>query len=248
MRYLLVCFYCIALLNSCKKDAVPDLLLPHAYSNKSVGASANDLLSSDKFSALIVEINFMPGFTPDAAALNHFKTFLENTLNKQGGIEIRQRQIASSNQGTYTLNDIKAIEKNNRTVYSDGNTIGVYCLITDAPYTENNVLGVAYRNTSFVLMGKTIHNNSGGIGQASRTKVEATVLEHEFGHLLGLVNIGSPMQSDHQDHAHGNHCTDADCLMSYAAETTDVLGFLITGTIPPLDAACKSDLQANGGK
>jgi len=36
--------------------------------------------------------------------------------------------------------------------------------------------------------------------------------------------------------------------MYYAAETTDVLGVLITGTIPPLDANCQADLHANGGK
>ena len=31
--------------------------------------------------------------------------------------------------------------------------------------------------------------------------------------------------------------------MYYAAETTDVLGFLLTGAVPPLDAACLQDLR-----
>ena len=46
----------------------------------------------------------------------------------------------------------------------------VYVLFTDASYEVANVLGVAYRNTSVVLFGKTIRSNSGGLGQASRVK------------------------------------------------------------------------------
>jgi hypothetical protein len=36
--------------------------------------------------------------------------------------------------------------------------------------------------------------------------------------------------------------------MYYAAETTDILGFLISGPVPDLDANCLADLKANGGK
>src|SRR5207237_5065751 len=105
-----------------------------------------------------------------------------------------------------------------------------------------------YRNTSIALFGKTIHDNSGAVGQSSRTKLEATVLEHEIGHLLGLTDVGSPMQTPHKDATHGNHCDNSNCLMYYAAETTDVLGFLITGNIPSPDAHCIADMHANGWK
>jgi predicted Zn-dependent protease len=133
-------------------------------------------------------------------------------------------------------------------VFTTGDEIGVYFLYTNGNFTENNVLGAAYRNTSMVLFGKKIHDNSGSLGQASRTKLEATVLEHEFGHILGLVDIGSPMQTNHKDAAHGNHCSNTNCLMYYASETTDILGFLVTGNIPAFDANCAADLHANGGK
>ncbi len=127
--------------------------------------------------------------------------------------------------------------------------MAVNILYTNGQYTGSaNTLGIAYRNTSIALFGKTIHDNSGGVGQTSRTKLEATVLEHEIGHLLGLVDLGSSMQVDHKDSSNGNHCNNKNCLMYYASETTDILGFIITGSIPQLDTNCKADLKANGGK
>lgn len=241
-------FFMLAM-GSCKKtDTITGLPSINNENNKNVGVSANDLLSASKFSSVKIEIQYMPGFQPDAAAINNLSTFLNSLMNKPGGISIVQTQIAASGKTVLTLNDIATIEKNNRTAYTSGNQLGVYFLFTDGGYSEANVLGIAYRNTSMSLMGKTIHDNSGGFGQTSRTKLETTVLNHEFAHILGLVNIGSAMQTNHQDGAHGNHCINTNCLMYYASETTDILGVLITGNIPALDANCKADLTANGGK
>ena len=190
----------------------------------------------------------MPGFQPDAAAVNNLVNFINSLTNKPGGVTVVQTQIAASGKAVLSLNDIATIEKNNRTVYTSGSQLGVYFLYTDGNYSEAGVLGLAYRNTSMSILGKTIHDNSGGVTQASRTKLESTVLEHEFAHILGLVDIGSSMQTNHKDAAHGNHCNNSSCLMYYASETTDILGILITGNIPVLDANCKADLSANGGK
>ncbi len=246
---LAIGFLILFAIASCKKsDTISNLPSINDANNKIVGASANDLLSAANFTSVKVEIQFMPGFQPDAAAVNNLATFLNSLLNKPGGISVVQTQIAASGKTVLSLQEIGTIEKNNRTVYTAGNQLGVYFLYTDAGYETPNVLGVAYRNTSMSLMGKTIHDNSGGLGQTSRTKLESTVLEHEFAHIMGLVDIGSAMQTNHKDAAHGNHCNNSNCLMYYASETTDILGVLLTGNIPPLDANCKADLTANGGK
>ncbi|NNC69731.1 MAG: membrane metalloprotease, partial [Flavobacteriaceae bacterium] len=66
---------------------------------------------------------------------------------------------------------------------------------------------------------------------------------------LGLVNVGSPMQTHHQDTAHGKHCIEEECLMYYTAETGEgLVNMLSGGSVPSLDTQCKADLQANGGK
>ena len=231
-----------------KKDSSTGLPSINSDNDKSVGASGHDLLAGSTYTSVKIEIQYMPGFAPDAAAVNNLVAFVNSLTNKPGGVTVVQTQIPSTGNPVLSLNDIATIEKNNRTAYTTGTQIGVYFLFTDGGYTQSNVLGLAYRNTSLCILGKTIHDNSGGIGQASRTKLETTVIEHEFGHIMGLVNLGSPMQTNHIDAAHGNHCNNSNCLMYYTSETTDILGFLITGAIPVLDANCRADLTANGGK
>jgi predicted Zn-dependent protease len=234
---------------ACKKETAftnnPDADDLH---NNAVGFSANQLLSAGTYNSLKIEVQYMTGYAPDAAALNHLQNVLTAYLNKPSGITIVTKEISASSSTTLSIDQVRKVEEENRTVFTTGDEIGVYFLYTNGNFTENNVLGAAYRNTSMVLFGKKIHDNSGSLGQASRTKLEATVLEHEFGHILGLVDIGSPMQTNHKDAAHGNHCSNTNCLMYYASETTDILGFLVTGNIPAFDANCAADLHANGGK
>jgi len=216
--------------------------------NKPVGASANELLSSSKYTSIRIEVQYMTGYLPDPGALNHLQTVLSGLVKKPSGVNIVTKEIPASGNVVLSVDDVMQIEKNNRTAFTSGNEIALYVLYTNGNYSDNNVLGVAYKNTSVVLFGKKIQDNSGGIGQASRTKLVATVAEHEMGHLLGLVDIGSPMQTNHKDAVHGNHCSNTNCLMYYASETSDILGFLVTGNIPSFDANCLADLHANGGQ
>ena len=233
----------------CKKsDTISNPPSISIENNKAVGASANDLLSAAKYSSIKIEIQYMPGFQPDAAAINNLITFLNSLINKPGGVSVIQTQIPSAGKTVLTLSDIVTIEKNNRTVFTSGNQLGIYFLYTDGNYTQTNVLGLAYFNTSIVVMGKTLHDNSGGFTQPSRTKLESTILGHEAGHLLGLVNLGSPMQTNHEDPSNSKHCNNNSCLMYYITNTTGIMGTLMSGNVPPLDANCKADLTANGGK
>jgi hypothetical protein len=241
---LFLCF------TACKKETTvfsnnPDANYLH---NRAVGASASELLSAGTYKSLKIEIQYMTGYVPDASALNHLQNVLNTYLNKPSGITIVTKEIPPASFNTLSIEGVKSIEEQNRTVFTTGDQLGVYVLYTNGDFTDNNVLGAAFRNTSMVIFGKTIHDNSGALGQTSRTKLEGTVLDHEFGHILGLVDLGSTMQTAHKDAAHGNHCSNTNCVMYYASETKDILGFLLTGNIPPFDANCIADMHANGGK
>jgi hypothetical protein len=253
MRTYLKWLFIAALVAGCSKSHNNDTYtnnpnIPDYLHNRPVGASAKEILASSTYTSLKIEIQYMTGFAPDGGAIAHLQSTLGALVNKPGGISIVTNEIPGSGNQTLSLNDIKSIEQKNRTAFTSSTELALYVLYTNGNYTEDNVLGVSYKNTSVVLLGKKIHDNSGALGQASRTKLEATVLEHEIGHLLGLVDLGSPMQTAHRDATHGNHCNNSNCLMYYSSETSDILGFLITGNIPTLDANCRADLHANGGK
>jgi len=233
----------------CSKTDFRTGLAPISAANDRVtGSSGRDMLTSASFIQLNIEIQYMTGFAPDAATLSNLTSFLNSLLNKPGGISISQKEIPAGNKASYTIDDIAGIEQKNRTVFNSGNRLGVYILITDGSYSDPSTLGVAYRNTSLCLFGKTIFDHSSSIGQSARTQLESTVAEHEFGHLLGLVDLGTPMLTNHKDDTNGKHCNVKNCLMYYATETSDVFGLLLSGNIPTLDAQCLADLHANGGK
>jgi len=210
---------------------------------KTLGASAHDLLSAAIYTSLHIEINYMPGYEPGDATLSVLKLFLQNYLHKPDGIQIVTNNIAASGKTILSLGDLVAIEKKNRLAFTAGKTIAVHILIADTDYTDPNYLGISYWNTSFCVFGKAIYANSGNSGQMSRTNLLITLLEHEFGHLLGLVGQGSAEQSPHRDALNGFHCSNPNCLMYSAIETNPV-----SPNIPFFDAACMADLRANGSK
>ena len=186
---------------------------------------------------------------PGTSSINKLKSFLEERLNKPGGITISlDDEIVSPGIDSLTANQVYELEQEHRDRFTSGTTLAAYFLFLDNSYERENVLGIAYFNTSMAIFEETILDNTGGFGQPSATTVESSVLMHEFGHILGLVDNGSPAVQDHVDEENGSHCDVESCLMYWAIQTTDLMGNLMGGSIPELDEQCLHDLQANGGK
>lgn len=214
--------------------------------------SPNDFLAANKYDKLMVEIQFVKGFAPTTEAVTNLENFLQQRLNKPSGITIVQSEVPSPGKTSYTASDIRSIESSARTQKTNGKTLTAYFFFADGDYSEGSgngkVLGIAYGNSSMAIFGKTLREFSGGISQPPLRTIETTVMLHEFGHILGLVNNGTAMQSSHQDTPHGKHCNDQSCLMYYTAETSDVVANIVGGNIPELNSSCVNDLKANGGK
>ncbi|WP_124980061.1 membrane metalloprotease [Nonlabens xiamenensis] len=222
--------------------------------NRTTGASANELLSDQVFEELVIEAVYEGGSRPEAASLNNLVSFLNDRLNKPAGIRIVEREIPAQNNGTYTIDEVIEVEDEFRTQFNSDNSIAVFVLFTDeaSANDEGNrvTLGTAYKNTSLVIFQPTIEMFSGGLGQPGRVTTESAVYQHEFGHIMGLVNLGTPLQSQHEDPDNSRHCNVDGCLMAAELEggnITDMMGLMGSG-IPALDAECIADLQANGGK
>lgn len=218
-----------------------------------LGASARDFLSDEIFTSLEIEVVYVTGFEPTSEALTSLKSFLEKYLNKPGGISILTRAIPAPAKGTYSIEEIVEIEKSERTVFSTGEKLGTYIFIADEKSTESSskrrIIGKAYRNTSIVIFDKEIEEMS---NSGTHTQIQITAMHHEFGHLLGLVNNGTPAQSPHvdTDPEKKAHCNVEGCLMAAEIEFgSSPLDFLNNGErILDFDDQCRLDLKANGGK
>lgn len=241
-------------LTSCSNDDDNDVIVnPLQINNKQpLGTSANDLLSSLNFKSLTIEMVSVRGFEPTNTAVENFKSFLEQRLFKPDGITINQRSVASSNLNPFTNDEIAQIENNTRTAFNVGDDITVYIYFADGSSvndTETNVtLGTAYLNTSIVIYKSTIRRLGNRPNGPTVPTIETAALNHEFAHLLGLVNIGTPLQSPHEDSGSRGHCDVEKCLMEASIEFGTGMMEMLGKGVPELDPLCIADLQANGGR
>lgn len=238
----------------CAKDDVNDQPSIDKSANlKALGFSAIDLISDEKFTSLKIEIVYVTGFQPTQTTLDNLKIFLEKTTFKPDGISITTRAVPSSNKAPFNINEIIQIEADERTAYNAGDEIAVFIYFADGS-NENDtntktVLGTSFRNTSMVIYGKTIQNLANHTNTTSRSTIESTVVNHEFGHLFGLVDLGTPMQSNHQDEDSSGHCNVTACLMATNVQFGgSMIKMLENNSVPGLDDLCIADLRANGGK
>ena len=225
--------------------------------NSYAGDFAHDILSSGTFTELIVEVDYVSGHAPDAGALAELKAVLEELCNKPVGVKIiTDDEIPPQGSPTWTYNSAEQLEVTWRDRYRDAST-GTEVLYflyldgnSDSDTSSGRVLGYAYHGSSVVMFKETISSaGSGGILGIGAADIEAPVIVHEAGHLLGLVNNGTNMVTPHQDTAHGHHCDNEDCLMYWAAETdVGISDMLLGGNKPDFDAECRDDMIANGGK
>lgn len=221
-------------------------------SNKQpLGTSASELLAPEIFSSLRVEVAYPEGFRPTQESLDLLVPFLQERLNKPDGITIVESLIETNQEAPYDINEIVAIEDATRTVFNNGDEIGVWLFFSDGNSSGDSgnsvILGSAYRNTSMVIYQKTFLELEGNSALAiDLALLETTTIRHEFGHLFGLVNVGTPLTSNHEDDENPRHCNVEECLMFFQA-VTNSFNTINMSDIPDFDPLCIADLQANGG-
>lgn len=220
---------------------------------KALGTSGSELLDDLKFTSMRVEVAYVTGFEPSAETLNNLKSFLQQRTHKPDGINIFTRAVSSSGKAPFNINEIAEIEKEVRTTYNAGDEIAVFIYFADGSNENDSntkkVVGSAYRNTSMVIYGNTVKNITERNNGPNKITVESTVINHEFGHLFGLVNLGTPAQTSHEDGVSKGHCDTDGCLMNANVQFgIDLIDMVDDNNIPRFDDKCILDLQAIGGK
>lgn len=208
----------------------------------SVGEMALSYLRSAPHGRLVVEVDAAQGVALNAASLDTLRTRLTENLGKSGGISIETGGSFSSSRSAWSLSDIRAAEQANRSRHSSGSTATMWVGVFNGSYAEDDsVLGVAYSASSFAVFPERIA--AAGNLLVSSASIERSVLVHEAGHLLGMVNVGWKSAIDHEDPDHPGHSKNPDSVMYWAIESIDVVDILTGGPPDDFDSDDKADLR-----
>jgi len=215
------------------------------------GDFARAFLSDENFTKVIVEVDYVPGSGPDNGALDLLVQRIKQYCDKSA-VVMGERDELPAGQGSYSGEDLNALELEYRDGYydRDNKTITLYILYLDGEFEDSSTLGATYHASSMAIFADRIEAMSIPLwAQAlglQHSDIEASVLVHEFGHVLRLVNIGYESERDYEDPEHPHHSIHQDCVMYHAVESSAVINMLNTGNPKPPDdfhADAKADIQ-----
>jgi hypothetical protein len=185
------------------------------------GDFAADYLRGTHFTALEVEVDFPSSRPPTPAVLALLEERLLERCDKVDVAVVLDDAIPDARfPAVVSIGDLHDIEEEYRDDWSDSasDTAVMYLLYSlgqaDAATGGSAVLGVAHRGASVALFVEQV-DDAGDIFFTDED-FEGHSVVHEAGHLLGLVNGGTPMVQDHEDEDHPYHSEDEDCVMYWA--------------------------------
>lgn len=190
-------------------------------------------LSDDKYTSMVVEIDYEAGYMPEQSSTDLLKTRLEQVCDKPQGIEIFLSETNFEHEGQWSASDVreKGWKEKSNNPQSDS-TLYWQAIFPSGQYANDGVLGVAVDASTIAIFGEAVDDAEGPIfNRPSAEEIENSVLVHEFGHLLGLVNLVYQSPVDHEDEEHKGHSNNEDSVMYWAIESANI-GNIITGELP----------------
>jgi hypothetical protein len=202
-----------------------------------LGSACRPYLRGD-VPALTIEVLHHRAARPSSAALDHLVSSLRPVLDKPGGIDVAGPREIPGDARTWRLDDLQELAERHRQVTSSESRASMLVLSVAGEYEDPGVLGLAMSATEIVIFPQQIGDLATSLlGGSSR--IERSVLLHEAGHLLCLVNIGYTSELDHEDPDHPHHSRHRDSVMFWAVPN-DAVTQVFTG--PPPDSFHEDDL------
>lgn len=211
------------------------LILPGCSSLPEVLTSnpQTNILTSKNYTKLLIEVIPVTSFTPSTDSLEFLKTRIKQYCHKEAVEVVVDSGVSYGSIPTLLWNPgvLSLYEFTHSRFITTGDTLVIKILyVPGVNCPDPTVRGVAYGEYSFVLYRQQVALDH-----------ERAVLLHEFGHLIGLVDCGTPCRTNHKelDPKHTPHCRNEKCVMYWCSPD---------GQYPDFDTACKLDITANGGK
>ncbi|MDX1534362.1 MAG: hypothetical protein R3291_01935 [Thermoplasmata archaeon] len=182
------------------------------------GEQALELLRGSPYPNLVVEVDYTPGDRPTSTALNLMEARIATHTDKD---TIRfVFEVIAVNETQFTTLDLLELERTHRDEITAGDTFTVYVLSVAGELTdgEGTALGVSYTASSLAIFKDVIRLATAGPGP-SLAEVESSVLVHEVGHLMGLVNLVYTSDMDYEDATHPFHSVNTTDVMFWAIDS-----------------------------
>jgi len=202
---------------------------------------ARVLLRSSPARRLVVEITYVEGRKPTQQALGHLITILTREASKPDGVFDTVDTPIPATKTSYSLNDLVALETRYRRLHSTGSVATIWIAALNGDYAGGSgTLGLAFSATAAALFEDQIQQAANVF--VSPDAIERSVITHEAGHLLGLVNIGYHSAYDHEDSQHPHHSKYTSSVMYWAIEDTSIATILSGGPPDDFDRYDRADL------
>ena len=207
------------------------------------------LIRADGASSLLVRVHLPAGEVPPGDPLSRVVSLLEAVVDKPGGVQVHVAPADLPRQAWTPASLDAALDT--LAVPPPSDTAVIDVVAVRGAWADPAALGLGWawsRVALFLDPVDAVCDAAAGTGEGSGHQrvceaAWATVLRHEVGHVLGLVDRGLPMVTDHADPDHPHHDPDPACLMHHAWETSELSGRLAEDDVD-LCPASLADLAA----
>ena len=197
-------------------------------SRRGAGAFAPTILRPQPAASVVVELLEQSGAGPSSSTVDHLVRVLRGTTGKP--VRVSGPIDLPATDGQATDDEIRALADQYTGERQGGSQAVIHLVFLNGRYrADASVLGIADRGDVAAVFHDQVRAAATPLVRAST--IEDAVVEHEDGHLLGLVDL--VLHTGRQDPGHPGHSRDKASVMYYAIDS-DLITQVLDGP-PPVD-------------
>lgn len=179
-----------------------------------VGSASRAILQPDPYQRVILEIDWVQGREPTEDAIGLLALRIKEITGKD--VVLRGGGQIPGGSGDYYPGEIREMSRGRSTFTGDGEVSIWIGYLNGGAAARLDAVGGSVGATVMVIFPDRIE---GFATEAVKPDaIERATLIHEFGHLMGLVNIGYESPRDHEDDEHAGHSSNPASVMHWGIE------------------------------